>query len=109
MSISFEQLKEEAEKLTSNERAELAAELLRSLEPENIADLDEIEQDWICEAERRLAEVRRGEAETIPGDESVARLRQATSGPRPARPSRSHGSPGSRPAARGGSPSGRGP
>ena len=76
MSISFEQLKEEAAKLSQSERAELAAELLRSLDPEDDDDPDEIEQAWLLEIERRSAEIARGEAKLIPGDEVFARLRQ---------------------------------
>lgn len=76
MSISFEQLKAEAAKLSQAERAEFAAELLRSLDPADDADPDEIEQAWLLEIERRAAEIDRGEAKLIPGDEVFARLRQ---------------------------------
>jgi putative addiction module component (TIGR02574 family) len=81
MSISFEQLKAEAAKLSSTERAELAAELLRSLDPvDDDADPAEIERAWVLEAERRLAEIERGDVQMIPGDESVARIRQLLAG-----------------------------
>ena len=76
MSISFDQLKEEAAKLSQSERAELALEMLRSLDPADDADPDEIEQAWLLEIERRSAEFDRGEAKLIPGDEVFARLRQ---------------------------------
>ena len=73
MSISFEQLKAAAAKLSSTERAEL----LHSLDPgDDDADPDEIEQAVILEAERRLAEIERGEAKLIPGDEVFTRIRE---------------------------------
>jgi hypothetical protein len=77
VSISFEQLKQEAAKLPEAQRAELAAELLRSLDPP--ADDDdpaEIERLWILEAKRRSEAVARGEAVTIPGDQVFAELRE---------------------------------
>ena len=77
MSISFEQLKQQAEKLPESERAELAHAMLRSLDrPEADANPDEIEKAWLREIERRSAEIDRGEVQMIPGDESVARIRQ---------------------------------
>lgn len=44
-------------------------------EPLTDAELAEIEQAWVREAERRLAEIDRGEARLIPGDEVFERIR----------------------------------
>jgi putative addiction module component (TIGR02574 family) len=76
MSMSFEHIKAEAAKLSEVERAELAHEMLKSLDAADDADLEEIEQAWIREAERRSAEIARGEAKLIPGDEVFARLNE---------------------------------
>lgn len=72
MSIELEALKEQAAKLSTEERAELAFTLLQSLDAEE--DEDEVEQTWLAEAERRAGEVDRGEVTPIPGDEVFARL-----------------------------------
>jgi hypothetical protein len=78
VSISFEQIKAEAAKLTPAQRAELADELLRSLDPpaDDDATPEEIERAWILEAKRRSDEVARGEVEMLDGEESMARIRQ---------------------------------
>ena len=57
-------------------RADLAASLLDSLEPE--ADLG-AEAAWIVEAQRRAAELDSGAARAIPWHEVQARLRVALS------------------------------
>lgn len=44
-------------------------------EPLTDAELAEIEQAWLIEIERRSAEIDRGEAKLIPGDEVFARIR----------------------------------
>jgi hypothetical protein len=76
MSISFEELLQEAEKLPEPQRAELAAAMLRSLDPPADDDPAEIERLWILEAKRRSEEIARGEAVTIPGDQVFAELRE---------------------------------
>ena len=75
--MTLDQLKQEAATLSESERAELAAELLRSLDPPaDDADPAEIERLWIAEARRRSEEISHGEAQTIPGDEVFARIRE---------------------------------
>ncbi|MFN8633513.1 MAG: addiction module protein [Chloroflexota bacterium] len=74
MSISFEQLKQEAAKLPEAQRVELALAMLRSLDDDG-DDPDEIERAWLDEISRRSAEIDRGEAQMIPGEEAIARLR----------------------------------
>jgi len=72
--MTLDELKAEALRLTPEERAELASELLVSLD-----DLSEpeIERLWLEEAERRDAALDNGTARAIPADEvfSSARAR----------------------------------
>lgn len=72
MSGQSQALLEQALKLPVNERAELAEQLLRSLDP--VADQD-VEAAWQKEIQRRLSEVERGVAEMIPWEEVRERLR----------------------------------
>ncbi len=72
MSGQSQALLEQALKLPVNERAELAEQLLRSLDP--VADQD-VEAAWQKEVQRRLSEVERGVAEMIPWEEVRERLR----------------------------------
>jgi putative addiction module component (TIGR02574 family) len=62
----------EALELPLTARAELASQLLDSLD-----DLSEDENDqlWAQEAERRYAEYKAGNLEAVPADEVFARLR----------------------------------
>lgn len=63
---------EEALKLPANERAEVAEQLLASLD--EAPDTD-VEQAWQEEVQRRLKQVERGEVKTIPWEEVQRRLR----------------------------------
>jgi putative addiction module component (TIGR02574 family) len=76
MSRSAKDLAAEALELPLTARAELARQLLDSLD-----DLSEEENDllWAEEAERRFAEYKAGAIEAIPADEVFARLRAARS------------------------------
>lgn len=71
----LDDVRREAAKLTPVERAELAAELLQSLEPAEDGAA-EIEREWVIEAKRRLGEIDRGEVTPIPGDEVLAHVRR---------------------------------
>jgi putative addiction module component (TIGR02574 family) len=75
VSIPLDELKQEAAKLSDAERAELALMLIESLEAPSVEEVD-IEQAWQIEVERRAAQVDRGEAQPVPGDEVLARLRR---------------------------------
>ncbi len=75
MSGQSQALLEQALKLPLNERAELAEQLLRSLDP--VADQD-VEAAWQKEVQRRLSEVERGVAQMIPWEEVRERLRHGT-------------------------------
>ena len=66
---------EEALKLSPNERAEVAEQLIASLE--EAADTA-VEQAWQQEVQRRLQQVERGEVKTIPWEEVHRRLRYGT-------------------------------
>lgn len=66
---------EEALKLSPNERAEVAEQLIASLE--EAPDTD-VEQAWQQEVQRRLHQIERGEVKTIPWEEVQRRLRYGT-------------------------------
>lgn len=73
MSTDLSEIEQQDVRLSDQERAQLAAFLLRSLEA---VDHGDIEEDWRIEAEARLAQVQRGEARLIPGDEVFANIRR---------------------------------
>ncbi len=73
MSMSIEQLAEEALALPIEARALLADRLAESLDP---SDDEQFRKLWAAEALRRRDEVREGRVQTIPGDEALARIRQ---------------------------------
>ena len=74
MSMTVEQIAEEALALPSEARALLADRLAESLDP---AEDDTVRQLWAAEALRRRDDVRSGRVKTIPGDEALARVRRA--------------------------------
>ena len=74
MSLTVEQIAEEALALPSEARALLADRLVESLDQ---AEDGRIHQLWAAEALRRRNEVRSGQVRTIPGDEALARVRRA--------------------------------
>ena len=66
----------EAISLPVEERAIVVDSILRSLNsPE-----DDIDRQWIVEAERRLDEVRIGRVKAIPGDQVFAQIRKRFAG-----------------------------
>ena len=72
--MTIDELKRQALQLDPSVRADLARELLESLDdlPE-----PEIERLWLEEAERRRADVQAGKVVPIPMDEVFARARAA--------------------------------
>ena len=70
--MTIDELKAEALRLSADDRAQLASELIVSLD-----DLSEseIERLWLDEAVRRDAEVDNGTARLIPADEVFAAAR----------------------------------
>ena len=74
MSLSVEQIVEEALALPGEARVQLADRLVESLDP---AEDEKTHKLWATEALRRRDEVRSGCVKTIPGDEALARVRKA--------------------------------
>lgn len=74
MSLTVEQISEEALSLPSEARALLADRLVESLDP---AEDGYIKQLWSAEAIRRRDDVRSGRVQTIPGNEALARVRNS--------------------------------
>jgi putative addiction module component (TIGR02574 family) len=77
MSLTIEQLAEEALALPANVRAQLVDRLVESLDP--VEDIP-FHQLWAAEALRRRDEVRSGRVQTIPGDLAIRSARAAASG-----------------------------
>ena len=71
MSTSVLDLFEKASGLSESDRALLAGLLIESLEVEPDED---VEQAWLMEVERRLAELKSGSVKTIPWEEVKTRL-----------------------------------
>lgn len=78
MTPAFETLLDQALQLGEEERGELAARLLRSLEPEDGDEptTQEWEAAWSAELHRRVREVREGRVQLVDGDEVMAELRE---------------------------------
>jgi putative addiction module component (TIGR02574 family) len=77
MSLTIEQLAEEALALPANARAQLVDRLVESLDP---AEDIPFRQLWAVEALRRRDEVRADRVQTIPGAEALKLAREAASG-----------------------------
>lgn len=74
VTITVEQIAEEALSLPSEARALLADRLVESLDP---AEDGYMRKLWMKEARRRIAEVRSGNVKTIDGAEAFAQVRAA--------------------------------
>ena len=72
MARKLDELVSEALDLPTTSRAELAKQLLESLD--NLSEA-EIEKLWIEEADRRYEAYQAGEIKAVPADEVFARLR----------------------------------
>jgi len=68
--MTTKELIEEAVALPVEERAIVAESILRSLNPPE----PEIDREWAQVAERRLAELRSGKVEPVPGEQVFARV-----------------------------------
>lgn len=71
MSLTAEQIKVEAMKLSPEERADLADWLWVSATPR-----EEVAAAWEAEIARRIAEIDAGTAKLIPGEEVLARIEE---------------------------------
>ena len=76
MSNVLAELEQKAAQLSPAERAQLALSLIQSLEPTDEGDLEEA---WRLEAEARLAQIEKGEARIVPGDEVFRNVRRRLS------------------------------
>lgn len=70
MLSTAEKIESAALQLPRSERARLAERLIASLDEDS-----EVEQAWAEEIERRVAELRSGAVETIPGEQVFAELK----------------------------------
>jgi putative addiction module component (TIGR02574 family) len=70
--VTMKEIIEEVASLPVEERAIVADSILRSL---NAPDA-EIDRKWAQAAQRRLAELRSGQVEPIPGEQVFARIRK---------------------------------
>ncbi len=70
--MTMKEIIEEVASLPVEERAMVADSILRSL---NAPDA-EIDRKWAQAAQRRLAELRSGQVEPIPGEEVFAKVRK---------------------------------
>jgi len=77
MTITVEQLAEEALSLPSEARALLADRLVESLDP---AEDGYVRQLWMREARQRIQEVRSGGVTTIDGEDAFAQVRTSIAG-----------------------------
>lgn len=75
MSALLDKLSKKAQTLTVEERAQLAQELLESVERD--ADPD-VQAAWETEIAHRIAKYERGEAKRIPAEEVFAAARRRT-------------------------------
>jgi hypothetical protein len=74
MSMTLDEIAAEALALPSEARALLADRLVESL---TAAEANRIDKLWATEAKQRRDDVRQGRVQTIPGDDSLARVRRA--------------------------------
>jgi len=72
MEDPLEDLEAQALRLSSQERAELAARLLASLSP--VADFD---AEWAAEVDRRIEEIEAGRATMVSVEDAIARVRDS--------------------------------
>jgi putative addiction module component (TIGR02574 family) len=82
MTQALAHLLEEAEQLSTAERAELADRLVESLAHDIPPDIAAAQ---LTEVRRRIAQVEEGKVALIPGDEALARVRQLVASARVAR------------------------
>ena len=73
MSTATEKVVEKALELPADERIGLVDRILASL---NLPTRPDIDKMWSEEAERRVAEIDRGEVDLIPGEDVFANIRR---------------------------------
>jgi putative addiction module component (TIGR02574 family) len=72
--MTREALLQEALRLPRTERADVAAELLASLDEELADNLEEVERAWAAEIERRARRVLAGESAGVPWEQLRERI-----------------------------------
>ena len=73
MSLTLDEITEEAMKLSADSKALLADKLVESLDLE---EPDEIQRIWSAEAIRRRDEIRSGRVSPVPGEEVLEEVRR---------------------------------
>ena len=73
MATAADRVVDEALELPADARIGLVDRILESLNLPTRADIDKM---WAEEAERRIAEIERGEVKLIPGEEVFAKIRR---------------------------------
>jgi putative addiction module component (TIGR02574 family) len=71
MTSESRKIEKQAQDLPAKERARLALKLIESLDP---GDDEDVEELWLDEAERRLADYEAGKTESRPADEVFAEI-----------------------------------
>lgn len=71
MTSESREIEEKAQRLPEKDRARLALKLIESLDPGEDEDVEEL---WLDEAERRLAEYDAGRADARPAEEVFAEI-----------------------------------
>jgi putative addiction module component (TIGR02574 family) len=74
MSLTQQEILEAALALPRDSKLKLAEQILESIDPVDQADIDAA---WVVEVNRRLEELERGDAQTIPAEQVFARIRAA--------------------------------
>ena len=74
MTLSVEEIEEQALALSPDARALLADRLVESLEP---AEDEATRALWAAEAQRRWEELENGTVQAVPGEEALAEVRRA--------------------------------
>jgi putative addiction module component (TIGR02574 family) len=75
MNRPFENLEAEALELSPSERARLASLLLASLEEDPAAPSDEIDGAWSDEIQKRVQQIRSGNAKLVPAEDVLSNFR----------------------------------
>ena len=68
--MSIDEIEAEALKLSPEERVRLAERLLSS-----VSRGEEVEEAWVVEVERRIADIEAGRATVVPAADAIARAR----------------------------------
>ncbi len=76
MSKVLDEIKQGTSQLSDEERAKLALFLIQSLESSDGGDTGDVKEAWRLEAEARLAQIEKGDARLVSGEEVFANVRR---------------------------------